>query len=98
MKKITLFTLTLFSFSLVSTSQTLRGVLKKAEETVTETTSTSGGALSEEEVGKGLKEALTRGIEKGVDQVSKPDGYFKDLKKNFVVLVKTNSLTMPSNQ
>lgn len=79
MKKITLLTLVFFGFSLASVSQTLKGVMKKAEEKVTETTRESGGALSEEEVGNGLKEALTRGIEKGVDQVSKPDGYFKDM-------------------
>lgn len=35
-------------------------------------------SLSEEEVGKGLKEALEKGVEKGVEQVAKPDGYFKD--------------------
>lgn len=35
--------------------------------------------LSEEEVGQGIKEALNKGIEKGVSQLSKPDGYFKDL-------------------
>lgn len=34
--------------------------------------------LTEEEVGNGLKEALNNGIEKGVSQLSKPDGYFKD--------------------
>ncbi len=34
--------------------------------------------LTEEEVGRGLKEALTKGTEKGVDQISKPDGFFKD--------------------
>lgn len=34
--------------------------------------------LSEDEVGKALKEALNLGIEKGVSQLSKPDGYFKD--------------------
>lgn len=34
--------------------------------------------LTEQEVAKGLKEALTIGIEKGVDRVSKVDGYFKD--------------------
>jgi len=79
MKKIALLTLALFSFSLVSTSQTLKGALKKAEEKVSDTKGGSGGTLSEEEVGNGLKEALTRGIEKGVDRVSKPDGYFKDM-------------------
>lgn len=35
--------------------------------------------LTEEEIGKGLKEALNKGIEKGVAQLSKPDGYFKDV-------------------
>jgi len=38
---------------------------------------TSG--LTEEEVGKGLKEALNKGIEKGVNLLSVKDGYFKDL-------------------
>ena len=33
--------------------------------------------LSEEEVAAGLKEALNRGIEVGVNQLSKPGGYFK---------------------
>lgn len=34
--------------------------------------------LTEDEVGRALKEALNQGIEKGVSQLSKPDGYFKD--------------------
>ena len=34
--------------------------------------------LSEEEVGRGLKEALNNGIQKGVKQLSIKDGYFKD--------------------
>ncbi|MGV3629636.1 MAG: DUF4197 domain-containing protein [Bacteroidota bacterium] len=34
--------------------------------------------LSEDEVGRGLKEALNQGIEKGVSRLSKADGYFKD--------------------
>ncbi len=50
--------------------------LKEAAEEVIEETNTS--ELTEEEVGKALKEALTIGIEKGVDRVSKVDGYFKD--------------------
>tara|TARA_B110000285_G_scaffold104319_1_gene118746 strand:- start:186 stop:860 length:675 start_codon:yes stop_codon:yes gene_type:complete len=53
----------------------------KLKKTVTEkveaTTSSTG--LSQEEVGSGLKEALSRGVEKGVDQISKPDGFLKDL-------------------
>lgn len=39
----------------------------------------SSSALSQEEVGAGLKEALTKGVEKGVGQLSKPDGFYKDL-------------------
>ena len=43
---------------------------------------TLGGqsSLTSEEVGKGLKEALVKGISKGSDQVSKVDGYFKNPK------------------
>jgi hypothetical protein len=35
-------------------------------------------SLSQDEIGAGLKEALNRGIEAGVNKLSKPDGYFKD--------------------
>src|ERR1041384_4561502 len=38
---------------------------------------TSGG-LTSEEVGQGLKEALTNGVSKGSDLVSKLDGYYKN--------------------
>jgi hypothetical protein len=41
--------------------------------------SASSTGFSQEEVGSGLKEALTNGVEKGVSQLSKPDGFFKDL-------------------
>ena len=34
--------------------------------------------LNQDEVGRGLKEALNKGIEKGVDKLSVKDGYFKD--------------------
>lgn len=34
--------------------------------------------LDQDEVGRGLKEALNNGIEKGVDKLSVKDGYFKD--------------------
>ncbi len=36
------------------------------------------GSLSKDEVSDGLKEALTKGISKGADQVSQVDGYFKN--------------------
>lgn len=51
--------------------------LKKGLEKVV-TSKPSATGLSEEEVGRGLKEALNNGIEKGVSQLSKADGYFKD--------------------
>ncbi len=38
----------------------------------------NASSLSEGEVVSGLKEALNKGVEKGVSQLSKPDGYFKD--------------------
>ncbi|HAF30941.1 MAG TPA: DUF4197 domain-containing protein [Bacteroidales bacterium] len=56
-------------------AQLVKDLKKAAGKIVNETSSTG---LSEEEVGKALKEALTIGIEKGVAQLSKPDGYFKD--------------------
>lgn len=56
-------------------AQILKDLKNKVEESVPKTAS----GLSEEEVGNGLKEALTRGVETGVAKLSKPDGYFKDL-------------------
>ena len=40
----------------------------------------SQDALTKEEVGSGLKEALVKGVSKGADQVSQLDGYFKNPK------------------
>ena len=37
-------------------------------------------SLSNEEIGNGLKEALTQGISKGADMLSQADGYFKNPK------------------
>ncbi len=56
-----------------SSGQLLKDLKKKAEKVIP----TKSG-LTEDEVGRGLKEALNKGIEKGVTSVSKPDGYFKD--------------------
>jgi N-methylhydantoinase A/oxoprolinase/acetone carboxylase beta subunit len=58
-----------------SYGQLLKDIQKKVEDKVT----TPAAGLTEEEVAAGLKEALTNGVEKGVAQLSKPDGYFKDL-------------------
>ena len=51
--------------------------IKKGLEKVA-ATKPGNSALTEDEVARGLKEALNNGIEKGVSQLSKPDGYFKD--------------------
>ena len=63
----------------VANAQFWKKVKDTVEETVDEVIEeTVITELTEEEVGKALKEALTIGIEKGVEQLSKPDGYFKD--------------------
>jgi len=66
----------LFSVS-ISTAQFDK--LKKTVDKKIEEVKPSSAGLSQEEVGAGLKEALNKGIEKGVEQLSKPDGFFKDL-------------------
>lgn len=56
--------------------------LKKKAKSKTENIKSSGltgtGGLSQEEVGRGLKEALNQGVDKGVNQLHKVDGYLKD--------------------
>lgn len=54
----------------------LTNLKKKIEKTGISITGTRG--LSEDEIGRGLKEALNKGIEKGVDKLSQKDGYFQD--------------------
>lgn len=48
-------------------------IVKKAKETV----GLSDGALTNEEIGNGLKEALNNGVGSAVDFLSAKDGYFK---------------------
>ncbi|MEO1053290.1 MAG: DUF4197 domain-containing protein [Bacteroidota bacterium] len=75
MKKVFLvLAIALISSVTILEAQSLKGLKKKLKDKI----STSGSGLSEEEIGNGLKEALNKGVEKGVAQVSKPDGYFKD--------------------
>jgi hypothetical protein len=75
MKKILFILVGIAMLSSSANAQFLRNLKKKVEKTITES---DKSVLSEEEIGKGLKEALTIGIEKGVEQLSKQDGYFKD--------------------
>ena len=74
-KKIILISSLIFS-SLNANAQL--NVLKKGLEAKSPI-KTGTSSLSEDEVAKGLKEALNKGIEKGVDQLSATDGYLKDL-------------------
>ena len=73
-KHITLAVLAFSMLSITSNAQIWDKVKKNAPKSLTP----KSGGLSQEEIGKGLKEALNKGVEKGVNQLSKPDGYFKD--------------------
>jgi Protein of unknown function (DUF4197) len=55
----------------------LGGLLKKAEEKVNSALKTGGASLSQDEVGKGLKEALNIGLSEATDFLSAKDGYYK---------------------
>ena len=78
MKKAIYLTCSMVLFSIFTSMAQFDNLKKTVGEKIESTTSSSAG-LSQEEVGSGLKEALTRGVEKGVNQLSKPDGFFKDL-------------------
>lgn len=65
--------LIIFCYSMTAYAQI--GDLKN---NIKKTNISKSNGLTEEEVGNGLKEALNLGIEKGVKQLSKTDGYFKD--------------------
>lgn len=74
--------LLIFALVLANASfgQGLKGMLKKAEKEINKVAG-SGVALSEEEVGAGLKEALNLGVGKAVDFLSAEDGYYKSIYK-----------------
>lgn len=78
MKKAIYLTCSITLFS-ISTSMAQFDKLKKTVGDKIESTTSATSGLSQEEVGSGLKEALSRGVEKGVSQISKPDGFLKDL-------------------
>ena len=71
--------LVLFAFVLIGGNASAQLNLNKLKSTL------SGDQLSAEEVGAGLKEALTNGVSKGADLVSVADGYFgnKEIKIPF---------------
>lgn len=78
MKKSVYITFGILVFCASSALAQFDKIKKTVGDKIESTTSSSSGALSEEEVGAGLKEALTKGVEKGVSQLSKADGYFGD--------------------
>lgn len=73
MKSLPVIVIAVFLLGFHGQAQSFKSLKKSLEEAV-------GGnsGLSEDEVGRGLKEALTVGIDKGVSRLSKRDGYFKD--------------------
>ena len=66
-------------FTVTFAQAQLKGALNKAKEKVNAIT--DGGGLSQEEVGRGLKEALNNGVGDAVDFLSKQDGYYKSAYK-----------------
>ena len=75
MKKAILFVAALMTAPLAHAQ--LGGLLKKAEEKVNAVKNGGVGALSQEEVGNGLKEALNIGLNEATQFLSAKDGYFK---------------------
>ncbi|MBI5915541.1 MAG: DUF4197 domain-containing protein [Bacteroidetes bacterium] len=76
-KKILPLFLLLLTFSIAHAQ--LKGALDKAKNKVEEVT--GQGGLSQDEVGRGLKEALNNGVGEAADFLSKPDGYYKSAYK-----------------
>ena len=76
MKKHLYFPLFLIMLIAFSSNAQLPNLKKRLEKNNVSLPGTRG--LDQDEVGRGLKEALNKGIEKGVDKLSVKDGYFKD--------------------
>jgi uncharacterized protein (DUF302 family) len=75
MKKAILFVAALMTAQFAQAQ--LGGLLKKAEDKVNAVKNGGVGALSQEEVGNGLKEALNIGLSEATQFLSAKDGYFK---------------------
>jgi len=81
MKKSIYLIASLIAFSSINASAQGWNDLKKQAEKKTKeikTVASPETGLSQDEVGKGLKEALNQGVKKGVAQLNKKDGYLKD--------------------
>ena len=76
MKKHLYFPLLIITSIAFSSNAQLPNLKKRLEKNNVSLPGTRG--IDQDEVGRGLKEALNNGIEKGVDKLSVKDGYFKD--------------------
>ena len=79
MKKIGLFILLTAFFSLSTQAQGLKGLVKKAKSAVEN--HKDGISLSQEDIGKGLKQALDIGVNDAVSFLSAEDGFYKSAYK-----------------
>jgi len=79
MKKSVTFIILAAFFSLSLQAQGFKGLLDKAKTTLEE--NTGGIPLSQEDIGKGLKQALDIGVDDAVSFLSVKDGYYKSAYK-----------------
>ena len=79
MKKLVYITVGILFISNAS-AQSWKNIKEQVKEksSAVNTANLPNAGLSQEEVGKGLKEALNQGVRKGVEQLNKKDGYLKD--------------------
>ncbi|MBL4670260.1 MAG: DUF4197 domain-containing protein [Flavobacteriales bacterium] len=82
MKKVITIVIGLIIFSAANVSaQNWKDLRKKAKEKANSAkTGLPVAGLTQDEVGRGLKEALNQGVKKGVAQLNQKDGYLKDPK------------------
>lgn len=76
MKKIVITLLILLPALSGVQAQLLKNLEKSAKSVIG-----GGGELSASEIGQGLKDALSKGVQKGVNDLSASDGYFKSVYK-----------------
>ncbi len=76
MKKIVLILLIMLPALSGVQAQLLKNLEKSAKSVIG-----GGGELSTSEIGQGLKDALSKGVQKGVNDLSVSDGYFKSVYK-----------------
>ncbi len=76
MKKIVITLLIILPALTGANAQLLKNLEKSAKSVIG-----GGGELSSAEIGQGLKDALSKGVQKGVNELSATDGYFKSAYK-----------------